>query len=212
MKILLIYPKYPDTFWSFKYALKFISKKAAFPPLGLLTVAALLPEAWDKRLIDLNVRKLKDEDLKGAFDLAVSNPPYRKIGSGRVNPDREKSLARHEINASLEDVLRTACRLLRDKGRLDMIYPASRGAEVLKAMAGFHLEPKRLRFVHSHGKPVGAEIHHRGHDQGEGHAVPAADGAPRHHQQDGQQGHQKSRFQGIHWGTSLLFVQTAVSV
>ncbi len=102
-------------------------------------------EIWEK-----NFNELKDEDLKGAFDLAVSNPPYRKIGSGRVNPDPEKSLARHEINASLEDVLRAACRLLRDKGRLDMIYPASRGAEVLKAMAGFHLEPKRLRFVHSH--------------------------------------------------------------
>jgi radical SAM superfamily enzyme YgiQ (UPF0313 family) len=65
LKILLIYPKYPETFWGFKYALKFISKKAAFPPLGLLTVAALLPEAWEKRLVDLNVRKLKDEDLKG---------------------------------------------------------------------------------------------------------------------------------------------------
>jgi len=47
MKILLVYPQYPDTFWSFRYALKFISKKAAFPPLGLLTVAALLPGEWE---------------------------------------------------------------------------------------------------------------------------------------------------------------------
>lgn len=65
MKILLLYPKYPETFWGFKYALKFISKKAAFPPLGLLTVAALLPKAWEKHLVDLNVRNLKDEDFKG---------------------------------------------------------------------------------------------------------------------------------------------------
>ena len=72
MKILLIYPKYPETFWGFKYALKFISKKAAFPPLGLLTVAALLPEAWDKRLIDLNVCNLKDEDLKGVDLVFIS--------------------------------------------------------------------------------------------------------------------------------------------
>jgi hypothetical protein len=56
MNILLVYPKIPETFWSFKHALKFIGKNAAFPPLGLLTVAALLPEAWSKRLVDMNVR------------------------------------------------------------------------------------------------------------------------------------------------------------
>jgi len=64
MNILLIYPKLPETFWGFKYALPFINKKAAFPPLGLLTVAALLPKEWDKKLIDLNIEKLNDEDLK----------------------------------------------------------------------------------------------------------------------------------------------------
>jgi len=63
MNILLIYPKFPDTFWSFTYALSFIGKKAAFPPLGLLTVAALLPEAWPKRLVDVNVESLTDKDL-----------------------------------------------------------------------------------------------------------------------------------------------------
>ncbi|MGE5341002.1 MAG: B12-binding domain-containing radical SAM protein [Candidatus Omnitrophota bacterium] len=67
--VLLIYPEYPDTFWSFKHALKFVSKKAAFPPLGLLTVAAMLPKHWKKTLIDLNVRPLTDADLNGV-DLA----------------------------------------------------------------------------------------------------------------------------------------------
>jgi radical SAM superfamily enzyme YgiQ (UPF0313 family) len=66
VKILLIYPKFPDTFWSFKYALSFIGKKSAFPPLGLLTVASLLPEAWAKRLRDVNVEKLTDKDLAWA--------------------------------------------------------------------------------------------------------------------------------------------------
>jgi radical SAM superfamily enzyme YgiQ (UPF0313 family) len=66
MKILLVYPKYPDTFWSFKHALKFISKKALVPPLGLLTVAALLPEEWEQKLIDLNVAPLHDQDLEWA--------------------------------------------------------------------------------------------------------------------------------------------------
>ncbi len=66
MKILLVYPEYPDTFWSFKYALKFIFKKAGHPPLGLLTVASLLPKEFEQRLVDLNIRKLKDKDLKWA--------------------------------------------------------------------------------------------------------------------------------------------------
>jgi radical SAM superfamily enzyme YgiQ (UPF0313 family) len=66
MKILLLYPEFPDTFWSFKHALKFIRKKAGAPPLGLLTVAAMLPSEWEKRLIDLNVMDFKEEDLKWA--------------------------------------------------------------------------------------------------------------------------------------------------
>ena len=66
MNILLVYPKYPDTFWSFKHVLKFISKKAAFPPLGLMTVAAMLPETWEKKLIDLNVTELTADHLEWA--------------------------------------------------------------------------------------------------------------------------------------------------
>ncbi len=63
MKILLIYPRYPDTFWSFRHALKFVSKKALNPPLGLLTVAAMLPREWEKRLVDLNTGNLTNQDL-----------------------------------------------------------------------------------------------------------------------------------------------------
>ena len=66
MRILLVYPRYPDTFWSFKHALKFISKRAVFPPLGLLTVAAMLPEEWEKKLVDLNTTALTDKDLEWA--------------------------------------------------------------------------------------------------------------------------------------------------
>ncbi len=72
MKVLLLYPKFPKTFWSFKYALPFIGKKAAFPPLGLLTVAALLPPDWEKRLIDLNVQKLNEKDIEWADFLFLS--------------------------------------------------------------------------------------------------------------------------------------------
>ena len=66
MNILLVYPEFPDTFWSFKHALKFIHKKASSPPLGLLTIAALLPDTWRKKLVDVNVRNLRQKDLQWA--------------------------------------------------------------------------------------------------------------------------------------------------
>jgi len=66
MKTLLIYPEYPATFWSFKYALRFIHKRAALPPLGLLTIGAMLPKEWPKKLVDVNVAKLTEKDLAWA--------------------------------------------------------------------------------------------------------------------------------------------------
>ena len=72
MNILLVYPIYPDTFWSFKHALKFVSKKASFPPLGLLTVASMLPEDWNKKLIDMNANTLKDDDILWADYVFIS--------------------------------------------------------------------------------------------------------------------------------------------
>jgi radical SAM superfamily enzyme YgiQ (UPF0313 family) len=72
MKVLLVYPRNPDTFWSFRHALKFIGRKASFPPLGLLTVAAMLPVTWEKRLVDLNVGELLDRDLEWADFVFIS--------------------------------------------------------------------------------------------------------------------------------------------
>jgi radical SAM superfamily enzyme YgiQ (UPF0313 family) len=72
MKILFVYPQYPDTFWSFRYALKFVSKKASFPPLGLLTVAAMLPNDWEKKLVDMNVSQITDEDVSWADFVFIS--------------------------------------------------------------------------------------------------------------------------------------------
>ncbi len=70
--ILMLYPEFPNTFWSFKYALKFVRKRAAFPPLGLLTVASMLPSNWQKRLVDLNVARLRDVDLAWADMVFIS--------------------------------------------------------------------------------------------------------------------------------------------
>ena len=72
MNALLVYPEFPDTYWSFKHALKFLGKRAAQPPLGLMTVAALLPATWKKRLVDMNVERLRDRDLDWADVVLLS--------------------------------------------------------------------------------------------------------------------------------------------
>jgi radical SAM superfamily enzyme YgiQ (UPF0313 family) len=84
LKILMIYPKYPDTFWSLKHALKFIMKKAAFPPLGLLTVASMLPKEWEKKLVDLNVNVLTDKDLKWADYVFISGMVVQRTSAKEV--------------------------------------------------------------------------------------------------------------------------------
>ena len=66
MKVLLVNPEFPDTYWSFRHALFFEGKKSAYPPLGLLTVAAMLPPKWERRLVDMEVRKLTRADIEWA--------------------------------------------------------------------------------------------------------------------------------------------------
>jgi radical SAM superfamily enzyme YgiQ (UPF0313 family) len=90
-KILLIYPEYPDTFWSFKHALKFVSKKAAFPPLGLLTVAAMLPAEWELKLMDMNTGRLSDKDIRWADMVFISAMVVQK-DSAKIAIKRCKKL------------------------------------------------------------------------------------------------------------------------
>ncbi|MDD5094007.1 MAG: DUF4070 domain-containing protein [Dehalococcoidia bacterium] len=84
MKILLVYPRYPDTFWGFQHALKFISRRASFPPLGLLTVASMLPVEWEKKLVDMNVTSLKDRDIKWADCVFISAMIAQKESTKQV--------------------------------------------------------------------------------------------------------------------------------
>ena len=72
MNILMIYPEFPDTFWSFKHALRFVRKKASSPPLGLITVASMLPAEWKKRLVDVNIKPLQRSDLEWADLVFIS--------------------------------------------------------------------------------------------------------------------------------------------
>src|ERR1039457_6210136 len=85
MKILLVSPRTPDTFWSFKHAVRFVSRKASMPPLGLLTVAAMLPLEWQLKLGDLNVERLQDEDLRWA--------DYVLLGAMLVQKDSVREIA-----------------------------------------------------------------------------------------------------------------------
>ena len=90
MRVLMVYPEYPETFWSFKHALKFVSKKAAYPPLGLMTVAAMLPKEWEKKLIDMNTDTLRDEDIEKSDYVMISSMDIqfdsaKKVKIGRAS-------------------------------------------------------------------------------------------------------------------------------
>jgi len=84
MKVLLVYPEYPATFWSFKHALPFINKKVSLPPLGLLTVANLIPQEWEKKLIDLNATELSDKDIKWADYVFISGMVVQRKSAKEV--------------------------------------------------------------------------------------------------------------------------------
>lgn len=90
-----------------------------------------------------------------SFDAAVFNPPYRRLRSGRMNPDPEKAMARHEIMGTAADFLAAAGHALRERGRVYTIYPATRMVEILFRMRVCRIEPKRLRMVHSRPGGVG---------------------------------------------------------
>jgi radical SAM superfamily enzyme YgiQ (UPF0313 family) len=96
MKILMVYPRYPDTFWGFRHALTFIGRKASFPPLGLLTVAAMLPAQWEKRLVDLNVAPLSDTDLCWADAVFISAMTVQKESTREVI-DRSRTLGKRIV-------------------------------------------------------------------------------------------------------------------
>ena len=81
-------------------------------------------------------------------DVVVCNPPYREVDSGRINPDPQKAIARHEILASTDNILDTAKHLLKAKGRLAMIYPATRIADLMINMRIYGFEPKRVRIIY----------------------------------------------------------------
>jgi len=102
-----------------------------------------------------DVRDVKALFQPRSFDVVVANPPYRKINSGRINPVKEKALARHEILATTADFLQAAAYVLKSAGRVCLIYPATRMAELFSSMRVARIEPKKLRIVYSRASALG---------------------------------------------------------
>jgi tRNA1Val (adenine37-N6)-methyltransferase len=101
------------------------------------------------RVVRADIKGYVSEGLSGSFDVVVSNPPFRKNKSGRLNLEDEKTVARHEIAVCLDDFIRFSRILLRERGRFCMIHHPSRLAEHIRKLQEKGLEPKRVRFVHS---------------------------------------------------------------
>jgi tRNA1Val (adenine37-N6)-methyltransferase len=96
-----------------------------------------------------DMKLLKPAMTAGSVDLVVCNPPFRRQGSGRINPDAQRAVARHEIKAKLNDIIQTSHRMLRTAGRLALIYTAGRLTGILSKMRIEGIEPKFIRMIHS---------------------------------------------------------------
>lgn len=104
-----------------------------------------------------DMKRLKLDIIPEPVDIVITNPPYRKSESGRLNPDRQKAIARHEIMVDLGDVIETARRMLKTAGKFITIYPAERMTDILSLMRSAGIEPKFMKMVHS-GLGSGAKL------------------------------------------------------
>jgi tRNA1Val (adenine37-N6)-methyltransferase len=101
------------------------------------------------RLIEKDIGKLSLADIGGPVDRVVTNPPYRKRDSGRINVDRQRAVARHELKIDLDTVLHTARRMLRKAGQFSIVYPSVRSVDLVAGMRSTGIEPKQLTMIHS---------------------------------------------------------------
>jgi len=103
------------------------------------------------RILCADIKDLDADMLSGPLDIVVSNPPYRKAKSGRINSDNQRAVARHEIEITLSGIVNAASRLLRVSGRFIIIYPSERIADMVTQMRISGIEPKYFRFIYSKG-------------------------------------------------------------
>jgi tRNA1Val (adenine37-N6)-methyltransferase len=105
----------------------------------------------------MDMKLLNHDITSGPVDLVVCNPPFRKVRSGKINPDHQRAVARHEIKTTLQDVINAAHSMLRTSGRFVIIYPAERITDILSQMRTTGIEPKWIRMIHS-GKNTNAKL------------------------------------------------------
>ena len=103
-------------------------------------------------VLGADMKTIKPDMTAGPVDLVVCNPPYRRPGSGRINPHNQRAVARHELKANLQDVTGSACRLLKTAGRFVVIYTAQRTADILCQMRADGIEPKCMRTIHGNSR------------------------------------------------------------
>lgn len=121
------------------------------PELAELAAQNANLNQWGERITVLvkDMRAVTLKDTRGPVDWVVSNPPFRKASSGRINPNPQRAMARHELSVNMNQVVTAAGRLLRIGGKFDIIFLADRLADLLMAMRARGLEPKQMRTVHS---------------------------------------------------------------
>ena len=100
-------------------------------------------------IVQGDIRQVPSLFSSGVFSTVVCNPPYRAVGNGRLNPNPEKAIARHELTVTLPQLVRAAQHLLCRRGRLVMVYHPSRLSELCARLETAHLRPHRLRLVHA---------------------------------------------------------------
>lgn len=98
-------------------------------------------------LINDNIKNLENKIEMGTFDAVVTNPPYKKVGTGITNENEKKLVSRHEITANLEDFIKITAKLLKDKGNLYMVHRPDRLVDIIELLRKYKLEPKKIRFV-----------------------------------------------------------------
>jgi tRNA1Val (adenine37-N6)-methyltransferase len=96
-----------------------------------------------------DIKTLTTDMVSGPVDIVISNPPYRKADSGRINPNSQRAVARHEVKIKLEEILSVSGKILRTAGKFFIIYPSDRMIDLLSGMRESGIEPKKIRAIHS---------------------------------------------------------------
>lgn len=103
-------------------------------------------------IVNCNIKELDNKLKIDSFDAVITNPPYKKMNSGRINENEVKLISRHEVTAELSDFIKMSFKMLKDKGTLYMVHRAERLVDIMAEMRNNKMEPKRIRFVYSNQK------------------------------------------------------------